>query len=123
MKVYRILVFLLLLCPSSLAGREFIRFHTGNSDISYDGINEIFQDSQGFVWIGTFKGLNRYDGTRFRVWYREDLGLASDFIHQIAEDRDGNLWIGTDAGVTCYLRDEDRFEPLKLLADNIHFLR
>ncbi len=118
MKVYRILVFLLLLCPSSLAGREFIRFHTGNSDISYDGINEIFQDSQGFVWIGTFKGLNRYDGTRFRVWYREDLGLASDFIHQIAEDRDGNLWIGTDAGVTCYLRDEDRFEPLKLLADN-----
>lgn len=109
---------LALFSPFSSAGREFIRFHTGNSEISYDGINEIFQDSRGFVWIGTFKGLNRYDGTRFRVWCREDLGLSSDFIHQIAEDRDGNLWIGTDAGVTCYLTDEDRFEPLLLAADN-----
>lgn len=94
------------------AGREFIRFHTCNSDISYDGINKIFQDSRGFVWIGTFKGLNRYDGARFRIWYREDLGLTSDFIHEIAEDSDGNLWVGTDAGVSCYLRSEDRFEPL-----------
>ena len=100
------------------AGREFIRFYTGNSDISYDGINTIFQDSRGFVWIGTFKGLNRYDGTRFRIWYREEIGLTSDFIHQIAEDPDGNLWIGTDAGVSCYLREEDRFVPLLAVADN-----
>lgn len=100
------------------AGREFIRFHTCNSDISYDGINKIFQDSRGFVWIGTFKGLNRYDGARFRIWYREDLGLTSDFIHEIAEDSDGNLWVGTDAGVSCYLRSEDRFEPLLMAADN-----
>ena len=92
---------IVLLSAPSLSGREFIRFHTGNSDISYDGINKIFQDSQGFIWIGTFKGLNRYDGTRFRVWYRESLGLHSDFIHQIAEDRDGNIWVGTDAGVSC----------------------
>ena len=113
---------IVLLSAPSLSGREFIRFHTGNSDISYDGINKIFQDSQGFIWIGTFKGLNRYDGTRFRVWYRESLGLHSDFIHQIAEDRDGNIWVGTDAGVSCYLRDEDRFEPLLLAADNGSFV-
>ena len=98
-----------ILCFAQLQGREFIRFHTANSDISYDGISNIFQDSRGYIWIGTFKGLNRYDGTRFRIWYKEELGLASDYIHEIAEDAHGNLWVGTDAGVSCYLRDEDRF--------------
>ena len=108
----------LILCSAQLQGREFIRFHTANSDISYDGISNIFQDSRGYIWIGTFKGLNRYDGTRFRIWYKEELGLASDYIHEIKEDADGNLWVGTDAGVSCYLRDEDRFEPLLAEADN-----
>lgn len=97
---------------------QFIRLDTGNSGLSYDGISRIFQDSRGFIWIGTFKGLNRYDGTRFRVSYKDALGLDSDFIHTIVEDNDGNLWIGTDNGLTRYLYAEDRFEAFTLKADS-----
>lgn len=96
---------------------RFTHINTANSSLSYDGISKIFQDSRGFIWIGTFKGLNRYDGTRFKVYYKQDLGLDSDFIHQICEDSQGNLWIGTDAGVTRYDWREDRFLPLKQESD------
>ena len=117
----RLAVFLMLLLPLSLCGESaayrFTHINTGNSSLSYNGISKIFQDSRGFVWIGTFKGLNRYDGTRFRVYYREDLGLESDFVHQIAEDAEGNIWIGTDAGVTRYEWKSDRFVPLTQPSD------
>lgn len=96
---------------------QFTRFNTANSGLSYDGIGKIMQDSRGFLWVGTFKGLNRYDGNRFKVFYKEDLGLESDFIHTIVEDREGNLWIGTDKGVTRYEWNTDRFIPVDQPSD------
>lgn len=117
----KILLIFLLVCllPPYLgaAGWSFTHINTDNSDLSYNGISRIFQDSRGSIWVGTFKGLNRYDGTRFKVYYKDDLGLESDFIHQIAEDAEGNLWIGTDAGVSRYLWKEARFEPILAESD------
>lgn len=97
---------------------KFTHINTSNSSISYDGISKITQDSRGFIWIGTFKGLNRYDGSRFRVYYKDELGLESDFIHTILEDREGNIWVGTDNGVSRYIYNKDRFEPFLQIADN-----
>ena len=37
--------------------------------LSNSQINYLFQDSRGFIWIGTSYGLNRYDGYRFRTFY------------------------------------------------------
>ena len=93
---------------------EFIHLTKDNSGLSYDGISTITQDSRGFIWIGTYKGLNRYDGNTFTVYGKEDLGLDSDFIYSIVEDIDGNLWIGTDNGVSMYNYRKDRFEPLTI---------
>ena len=45
----------------------FVHINRSNSNISYDGISRICQDSRGFLWIGTFKGLNRFDGDSFTV--------------------------------------------------------
>ena len=96
---------------------QFTHINTANSDISFDGISKIMQDSRGFIWIGTFKGLNRYDGTRFVTYYKEQLGLDSDFIHTIIEDKEGNLWIGTDTGVTRYIYDKATFERFDMVSD------
>ena len=96
---------------------QFTHINTSNSDISYDGISKIMQDSRGFIWIGTFKGLNRYDGTRFVTYYKEQLGLDSDFIHTIIEDKEGNLWIGTDTGVTRYIYDKATLERFDMVSD------
>ena len=87
----------------------FSHFNKENSGLSYDSVREIFQDSRGYVWIGTYKGLSRYDGTRFKNYDRGDFGVTSDFINVIREDLDGNLWIGTDNGVVVYDYTDDLF--------------
>ena len=97
-----------------LQAYEFIHFTKDNSGLSYDGISTITQDSRGFIWIGTYKGLNRYDGSTFNVYGKKEMGLESDFVYVVTEDADGNLWIGTDKGVTMYNYRKDRFEPLSV---------
>ncbi len=57
----------------------------------------IFQDSKGFIWIGTKHGLNRYDGYHFKLYNRENNGLnigtsVSKFT-VLAEDTEGNIWV------------------------------
>ena len=97
---------------------QFSHLNRENSGLSYDSIREIFQDSRGFVWIGTYKGLSRYDGVRFKNYDRDDFGVTSDFINVIREDLDGNLWIGTDNGVVVYDPMEDSFSSLKAFLGN-----
>ena len=93
---------------------QFSHLCRENSGLSYDGVREIFQDSRGYMWIGTYKGLSRYDGTRFKNYNRDDFGVASDFINVICEDTSGNLWIGTDSGVVVYDYAADSFVSLDM---------
>ena len=95
----------------------FIHINSSNSGLSYDDCRAIFQDSRGFMWFGTYKGLNRYDGKRFTVYDRDDLCGVSDFIHAIAEDGDGNLWIGTDNGLLVYDYEADIFRVFDKISD------
>ncbi|MBO4475856.1 MAG: response regulator [Bacteroidales bacterium] len=115
------LAILLLALPSQAF--QFTHFNTAGSGISYDGISCIMQDSRGFIWIGTYKGLNRYDGRHFDVYYQEHLGLPSDFIHCLQEAPDGNIWIGTDAGACVYNYALDRFEPILKASDKGDVIR
>ena len=87
----------------------FSHFNKERNGLSYDSVRDIFQDSRGYVWIGTYKGLSRYDGKRFKNYDRSDFGVTSDFINVIKEVLDGNLWIGTDNGVVVYDYARDKF--------------
>ena len=55
----------------------------------------VFEDSKGFLWIGTLGGIVKYDGCEMQVFTTED-GLLSNNIITITEDHKGNIWIGTD---------------------------
>ena len=64
--------------------------------LSNSQINYMFQDSRGFIWIGTSYGLNRYDGYRFRTYYSDpsdSTTLRNNYVDQIWEDGDGKLWL------------------------------
>lgn len=95
----------------------FVHINRSNSNISYDGISRIYQDSRGLIWIGTFKGLNRFDGDSFTVYDKDDFGVASDFIHSIEEDSEGNMWVGTDRGVVIYDYRLDTFIPFTTVSN------
>ena len=89
-----------------------------------DGLSQSFvyamaQDRNGFMWLGTQEGLNRFDGHEFVVFAEnpgEPGALADDGIRTLLLDSAGTLWIGTDAGglsaldpatgeITNYLHD------------------
>ena len=54
----------------------------------------VFKDQEGFIWIGTGYGLNRYDGYNFRLFTQEENGLQADKeIARIDQDSDGKLWL------------------------------
>lgn len=112
---YLIVILTLFLGVCSASGKEswqFTRINTSNSELSYDVVRKIISDRRGYVWIGTAKGINRYDGNNFKVWYKDDLRLSSDFITALAEDASGNIWIGTQKGITMYDYEKDAFIPL-----------
>lgn len=69
--------------------------------------NTVLQTRDGYVWIGSYGGLIRYDGTTFRNYSKDGLILSSS-IRCLFEDSKGRLWIGTnDRGV--YLYENDQF--------------
>lgn len=65
--------------------------------------NAVLQTADGYLWIGGYGGLVRYDGREFCNYSTEESGLTSSAIRALFEDRDGNLWVGTnDKGVFLY---------------------
>ncbi len=95
-----------------LHGR-FDHFTTQNG-LAQNDVRAIFQDSDGYLWIGTHGGLNRFDGYSFKKFIRnesEHYNVSSNLISSICEDTLGDIWIGTDdMGLMRYKKDVDQFE-------------
>ena len=66
--------------------------------LSQNTIQCIMQDARGFIWIGTWDGLNRYDGYSFTIFNMEN-GLSNPTIYDVVEDASGNIWVATDDGL------------------------
>jgi signal transduction histidine kinase/ligand-binding sensor domain-containing protein len=85
---------------------------TLDEGLSSSSIVTIFQDYKGFLWIGTYNGLNRYDGHHFEV-FRNDpfdsLSISSNHIWSIFEDSKKNLYIGTVGGLCEFDQEKNIF--------------
>jgi len=88
---------------------RFTHINTANYGLSYNSVRCILEDSRGFVWIGTYNGLNRYDGVRMKTYGVQQLGIISGHIYTLAEDAVGNVLIGTDDGLVIYDYSKDTF--------------
>lgn len=68
-----------------------------------NSVSAILQTRDGYLWVGTFAGLARFDGVRFTVFDRGNTpGIKNDGVWAMAEGRDGTLWIATSEGLTSY---------------------
>jgi signal transduction histidine kinase/ligand-binding sensor domain-containing protein/CheY-like chemotaxis protein/HPt (histidine-containing phosphotransfer) domain-containing protein len=95
---------------------------TTRDGLSQSTINGILQDSQGYLWLATEDGLDRYDGNSIREYRRErgnEHALASDYIWSMAEDGKGDLWLATDGGgVARWDRRTEQFQLFRHDAQN-----
>ncbi|MCP4152725.1 MAG: hypothetical protein GY757_33640 [bacterium] len=109
--IFTSLIFLLILLPlflTALNPHKKISQYTiqvWNMEAGLPG-NSIFaiqQTNDGFLWLGTQNGLVRFDGTRFRIFNRENSLLKDNSIHALLETENNALWIGTSSGgLTLY---------------------
>ena len=80
---------------TAIPDMKFRRLDTRDG-LSNSAINYLFQDSKGYIWIGTSYGLNRYDGYRFRTFYsdpNDTTTLRNNYVDQVWEDTNGKLWL------------------------------
>ncbi|MCB9051011.1 MAG: response regulator [Lewinellaceae bacterium] len=102
-----------------LAAQEYIarvEYYGVEHGLSHRQVNAIFQDSRGYMWMGTYNGLNRFDGYSFRSYTKEKDGLPFNEILAIAEDADGWLWVSGKRDEGIYLFHPDRGEWRSLAA-------
>ncbi len=80
--------------------------------LSQNSVLCTLQDNKGFMWFGTWDGLNKYDGYNFTI-YRHDQGnphsLGDNTVWSLYEDLGGALWIGTGAGLDYLNRETGQF--------------
>jgi ligand-binding sensor domain-containing protein len=86
-----------------------------------DNVECVFQDSYGFLWIGSSDGIVRWDGYSFKKYIHIEGNLntlSNSIIYTIVEDSQRRLWVGTINGLNCYNREKDTFTKVKIDADS-----
>ena len=111
MKNLQLLILLLICCiPDAYTQtieHEKLKFDllTSENKVLQKGLSQntiycLLQDTQGYMWFGTWDGLNKYDGYKFTI-YNTLNGLSNETINTLLEADDGKIWIGTENGLNC----------------------
>lgn len=117
--LFIILTLILFVCPIELLGqKENITFEhysiaEGLSEpITYSAI----QDRDGYLWFGTWSGIEKYDGYKFKA-YKHDPdnpnSIDNAFVETLYEDREGIIWVGTWLGLEKFDRTTGNFTHYK----------
>ena len=100
--------------PMTQSSETIYRIKNWNYEqgLFYGRTSCFLKDINGFLWVGTYKGLNRFDGTSFKNYQKSQdgqAGIVSNMILSLVEDSLHNIWIGTDHGLSRYDIKEDSF--------------
>lgn len=93
-----LLMFIFCLTAQNMMAQRGKLFNSDNQ-LSSNLATQVFQDSNGFIWIATRNGLNIYDGYNFMVIrkaYNNCNGLNSNYINCITQDEKGRIVLGTN---------------------------
>ena len=108
------MLLVLLVLTALVASAQPIRFYEGD-ELSSSHITSICQDRQGYIWIGTEYGLNKFDGVRFIRYYHDRTNarsLCDNIIRKVLPDPQRGLWLLTNQGMQYYDPLTDSFETV-----------
>lgn len=97
--------------------------------LSSSAVNCVYQDTDDMLWVGTWDGLNRYDGKQFHVFNHNSYNrndpknAGSNIIQHIIEDRNSNIWISTMEGILRYSKQKDEFDHYFFAPDKRNRIR
>ncbi|MVN92727.1 hybrid sensor histidine kinase/response regulator transcription factor [Mucilaginibacter aquatilis] len=96
---------------SGISLTPVFKAYNSNDGLPDVRIRNLFQDSKGFLWVGTMNGLCKFDGYNFIKYYKNNRlsSISGNWAHAICEDKRGNLWFGTEAGLSCFNLQTERF--------------
>ncbi len=101
--------------------RYFTHF-TEKDGLSDNNVLCILRDKKGYLWVGTSKGLNRYDGYTFRQYLPDtrqaQRTISNETIHDIKQDNEGFIWIATANGLNRYDPRTETFKVWKNMGRN-----
>ncbi|HRN56548.1 MAG TPA: two-component regulator propeller domain-containing protein, partial [Agriterribacter sp.] len=120
-KVILLITIALISCATYAQGYYFRHYQVENG-LSHNTVFCTLQDSRGFMWFGTKDGLNRFDGTSFKIFRKagQDTGsLGNNFVYSLLEDATGRMWVGTGKGLYVYNAGKENFRhvPTPELSD------
>ncbi|MCE7062000.1 two-component regulator propeller domain-containing protein [Dyadobacter sp. CY343] len=107
------ILFLLLTCHIVRAAEtgRILRYSL-KEGLSFGIVNSIVQDTTGLMWFGTGDGLNRFDGTSFKVFKHDPndpQSISGNYIKAVFRDRDGGIWTTSRNGINEYLAEKEAF--------------
>lgn len=98
------IILFFVLTSATVSAQKYFRSWNKTSGLCDNSICCIKQDKNGFLWIGSFNGLSRYDGYRFESFYHDadnPQSIANRVVRSLCPSDDG-IWIGTDSGIDFY---------------------
>ena len=105
----RIIALILLALPVLLQAQVYSSVEPSQPGLSSPNVTGIAEDADGNIWIGTIRGLNKYNGSTYIAYYQGENGLPDDFISSMCSDGEGRIWVGTGSGISL-IRD-GRLDP------------
>jgi ligand-binding sensor domain-containing protein len=99
----------LCLVASCWAERYTFKNYGDQDGLTNLNVNSMYQDRDGFLWIGSDTRIFRYDGGRFQQ-FSSEMGLPQTIINVLSGDENGHLWVGTQDGI--FILRSGRFEPI-----------
>ena len=93
---------------------EWVKIDKG---LSQNSVFTLLQDRDGFMWFGTWDGLNKFDGYQFSIFrpdkYSTHSSISNETIRCLYEDEEGFLWVGTEEGLNRLNRYSLEFKHFK----------
>ena len=105
-KLLRLFFIVFFYCNNLIAQSPYLKNYTVKDGLPSDETYEVFQDSKGYIWIATDKGVARFDGYEFKVFTKKD-GLSDNTVFGFYEDSKGRIWFRCYNGkLCCFLNDK-----------------